>query len=203
MKQQIFYIHGGEAFRRHEDFIERLKIKGIWDLPSLVTTEKWNDRFRADLGDAYEVFMPQMPNRQNAQYEEWKIWFERHFEHLHDGVILVGCSLGAMFLLKYLQAGALPVTVKATILMAAPIGLPGFDDRDCFEFLTPVASIRPLLQAGAITIMHSTDDFLVPYEHAVALKAALPEAELITFSDKNHFLVPELPELVAYIKGLG
>jgi pimeloyl-ACP methyl ester carboxylesterase len=51
--------------------------------------------------------------------------------------------------------------------------------------------------------MHSTDDFLVPYEHAVALKAALPEAELITFSDKNHFLVPELPELVAYIKGLG
>ena len=50
--------------------------------------------------------------------------------------------------------------------------------------------------------MHSKDDFVVPYEHALKYKAALPEAELVTFEDKNHFLVEELPELVERIRAL-
>jgi pimeloyl-ACP methyl ester carboxylesterase len=51
--------------------------------------------------------------------------------------------------------------------------------------------------------MHSKDDFVVPYEHALKYKAALPAAELITFEDKNHFLVEELPELVQKIRNLA
>lgn len=203
MKRQVFYVHGGESFHDHALFLERLRTKGIWDLPGTESAGKWTDRLVTDLGDAYEVFRPQMPNKQNAHYEEWKIWFERHFEHLRDGVILVGCSLGGMFLLKYLLEVRLPVEVRATYLMATPIGLNGFDSRDCADFITPAAAVSELTGAGEVFVLHSTDDFVVPYEHGEKLAELLPEARLMTFSDKNHFLGPELPELAAHIKGLG
>ena len=48
--------------------------------------------------------------------------------------------------------------------------------------------------------MHSKDDFVVPYEHALKYTTALPQAEFISFEDKNHFLVAEFPELINKIK---
>ena len=51
--------------------------------------------------------------------------------------------------------------------------------------------------------MHSKDDFVVPYEHALKYKEALPEAALLTFEDKNHFLVEELPELLTEIRKIS
>ena len=32
-KQQVFYIHGGESFEKHEDFLDRLKTASLWHLP--------------------------------------------------------------------------------------------------------------------------------------------------------------------------
>jgi len=43
---------------------------------------------------------------------------------------------------------------------------------------------------------------VVPYEHAEALSRAIPEAELVTLEDKNHFLVEALPELIEKIKAI-
>lgn len=203
MKQQVVYIHGGESFKHYEDFLTRLRTKGIWDLPSSEPVGKWNNRLPADLGEDYEVFLPQMPNKQNARYEEWKIWFERHFEHLRDGVMLVGCSLGGMFLLRYVSEETLPFKVKALVIMAAPLPLPDIDHSDCEDFMCSLELVPTIAaKVPTVVIMHSTDDFVVPYSHGEHLTTLLPEATFITFSDKNHFLVPELPELVAFIKEL-
>lgn len=202
MKKQVFYIHGGESYENYDDFRERLKIGEIRDLPISQTYTKWTKNLSADLGEDFEVFMPQMPNSQNAKYEEWKIWFERHFEHLNDGVILVGCSLGALFLYKYFIENTLPFSVKALILMASPLPelLPN-EEKDCGDFIFETNSAGVINQkAEKVIIMHSKDDFMVPYDHALKLKEALPEAELVTFEDKNHFLVEELPELVEKIR---
>lgn len=202
MKKQIFYIHGGESYETYVDFIERIKTKDIWDLPSVTQVGKWTGTLAENLGDEYEVFMPQMPNKQNAKYEEWKIWFERHFDHLQDDVILMGCSLGAMFLYKYFIENTPPFSVNALILMASPLPelLPS-EEKDCGDFTFETNSVGRIAgKARKVIIMHSKDDFVVPYEHAVKLKEALPEAELVTFEDKNHFLVEELPELVELIK---
>ena len=204
MKQQVFYIHGGEAYSNYDDYVERLETKDIWDLPSVESSKKWTSTLAADLGDEYEVFMPAMPNKQNAKYEEWKIWFERHFEYLRDGAVLSGCSLGAMFLTKYFIENETPFQVKELIIMACPIQDGNFEDKDCGDFLTDISDLHKLSgKAEKITIMHSKDDFLVPYEHALTYKEALPEAELVTFEDKNHFLVEELPELVEHIKQIS
>jgi len=205
-KQQVFYIHGGESFEKQEDFLERLKTAPLWHLPAhshIYSSKKWTSTFADDLGAGYDVIMPPMPNKQNAKFIEWKIWFERHFEFLDEGVILIGCSLGAMFLAKYFSENEMPLKSKAVILMAGAYRLPGFSDKDCGDFLIEPEKVSVISEkAESVIIIHSKDDFVVPYEHAEALSRAIPEAELVTLEDKNHFLVEALPELIEKIKAI-
>ena len=51
-----------------------------------------------------------------------------------------------------------------------------------------------------IYILHSKDDFVVPFSHAEKYVEMLPNAEFMTFEDKNHFLIEEFPELIEKIK---
>lgn len=62
-------------------------------------------------------------------------------------------------------------------------------------------SIIPNLerQTEEIFLYHSTDDPSVPYSHAEKIKAYLPKAKLITFTDRGHFSQPEFPELLKNI----
>lgn len=202
-KQQVFYIHGGSAYSKYDDYIEDLKSQPLRNPSDEDVVKKWPSTLRNELGAEYQVFMPSFPNSNNSQYKEWQIWFDKHFEYLADDVVLVCWSQGAMFIVKYLSENDPPFSVKSLFLLAAP-----FDyfvcegsKEDGGDFYPDVSKI-PQLQEKVqnITIMHSKDDFVVPYKHALKYKAALPEAELVTFEDKNHFLVEELPELVERIK---
>ena len=205
--QQVFYIHGGESYENHDDFLAHLKTAPLWHLPGeddVGSGKKWTSDFQEALGDGYEVIMPPMPNKQNAKYQEWKIWFERHFEYLTEGTILIGCSLGAMFLARYFSEGTTPFKPGAIILMAGAYGLPGFPDTDCKQFLVkPDQAASVIDKAERVVIMHSKDDPVVPYEHGAALSEALPKAEFISFEDKNHFLIEEFPELVQKIQSVA
>lgn len=200
-KQQVFYIHGGSAYSNYEAFLQHLQTATLRDVPTTTPLKKWTGSFREDLGVAYEVFMPAMPNSQNAKYQEWKIWFERYVPHLRDGVILVGWSLGGFFLTKYLLENTLPVSIKALFLVAAPFEPDEFDGEDGGDFMFDSSRVGELAtKVPQITILHSKDDFIVPYTHALKYQAALPEATLLTFEDKNHFLVETFPELLQHIK---
>ncbi|MCA9366300.1 alpha/beta hydrolase [Candidatus Kaiserbacteria bacterium] len=204
MKKQVFYIHGGESYSEYDSFINRLQTKDIWDLPG-TEKKKWTQTLARDLGDDFEVFTPRMPNSQNAKYEEWKIWFERHFEYLRDGVVIIGCSLGAMFLYKYFSENTAPVSIKSIILMASPATREelDFNGEDCGDFVFNMSALRNIpKKAETVTVMHSEDDFLVPFANASLLHEAMPGSQLVTFEDKNHFLIEEFPELVEHIKGL-
>ena len=203
MKKQVVYIHGGESFQNREDFLERLRTMPLWHMESREgeSGKKWTATLAEELGEGYEVIMPPMPNKQNAQFDEWSIWFERHFEYLRDNFILIGCSLGAMFLAKYLTTHKLSITPSAVFLMAGAYALPGFDDKDCGDFLIEPRAVN-FKNSTRTFILHSKDDLVVPFEHAEAIARALPEAELVTFEDKNHFLIPEFPELIQKIKDI-
>jgi len=122
MKKQLVYIHGGEAFSNYEAFLEQLRRKPVRDLPGNERLAIWTETLRPALEPEYEVFMPSMPNKQNARYLEWKIWFERYFEHLRDGVTLLGWSQGGYFLAKYLTEENPPFKIAHLILVAAPAG---------------------------------------------------------------------------------
>jgi predicted alpha/beta hydrolase family esterase len=203
-KQQVFYIHGGNAYSNYEAFINDLKTKGIWDLPGTASVKKWSSSLPDDLGEQFEVFMPQMPNKQNAKYQEWKIWFERHFEYLQNDIILVGWSLGAYFFVKYLIENNPAFKIKALVLLAAPFEPADFGGENGGDFAFDTSKVEELAtKADSVVVMHSTDDFVVPYEHALKYKAALPGAEFITYENKNHFLIEEFPELVQKIQNMA
>lgn len=205
-KKQIVYIHGGESFLNHEDYLERLRTIPLWhmDDESKEKPKKWTHNLESELGDEYQVITPPMPNRENAKYEEWKIWFERHFEYLNDEAILMGCSQGAMFLGRYLTENTLPFTAGAVFLMAGAVPLEGENHTDFGDFLIDLEKVSVITGRNKnVVIMHSKDDFVVPYHHGEALAAAMPNAEFIIYEDKNHFLIPEFPELVEKIKGLA
>lgn len=200
MKQQIFYIHGGSAYSNYDAFLEDLKNEPVRDLPDAEPLKKWSNSLREVLDD-YEVFAPSMPNSKNAKYLEWKIWFERYIPHLRDGVILVGWSQGSYFLSKYLIEESLSMKVAALFLIAAPFQADDFGGEDGGDFAFDTTKVPFLAEkANKIYLLHSKDDFVVPYEHALRYKAALPTAELVAFEDKNHFLIPEFPELIEIIR---
>jgi predicted alpha/beta hydrolase family esterase len=202
MKKQVFYVHGGDSFAKREDWLQYLKTAKIWDLPGSVTVSSWKKNLPQDLGEEYEVFMPSMPNKQNAQYEEWKIWFERYFAYLRDGVILVGHSLGGMFLAKYLSENTPPISISVLYLLAAPGG-EYLDEQgaDCTSFKFPASLVTNIAKtAQNIEIWHSEDDFVVSVAEAYWYKKHLPEAKLRNFKDKNHFLLSEFPELIEELK---
>lgn len=202
-KQQVFYIHGGEAFSSYENFLENLRTKTVRGLPGEEQLKKWSGNLAEDLGDEYAVFRPQMPNKQNAKYEEWKIWFERHFEHLRDDVILLGWSQGGYFLLKYLCENTFPFKIKGLFLVAAPCEPEAFGLEDGGDFNFDIEQLPNVTKkVKNIFIFHSKDDPVVPFSHGEKLAQALPEAEFITFTDKNHFLIEEFPELISKIKAL-
>lgn len=203
MRGQVLYIHGGDSFGKYEDFLQDLHTKTVRDPFGLEKGSIWAENLRESLID-FELLMPRMPNSQNAKYEEWKIWFERYFEFLHDDAILIGWSLGGMFLAKYLSEEKIPFKIKAVYLLGAPSG--EYTDEsgcDCASFLFSMENLVNITrQVEEVNVWHSEDDFVVPFEELELYKKSLPEAKVMTFSDKNHFLIPEFPELINSIKSL-
>lgn len=204
MKRQICIIHGGSAYSNREDFLTQLSHSQLHDVYGR-KTKRWRESLWSDLGDAYEVFTPSMPNSENAQYEEWSLWFEKHFGYFRDGVVLVGWSLGGMFLVKYLLEKSLPFKPASLYLLGVPCG--SYEDEsgdDCGTFQFDSQSMHGLREViETVHIWHSIDDFVVPFAHAEMFKKYIPSAKLVTFTDRNHFLQETFPELVEEIRGLG
>jgi predicted alpha/beta hydrolase family esterase len=204
-KHQIIMIGGGDSFSDRADFLRYLETVELRDAPSDTEYKSWKAWLSAELGDGYWFDRPDMPNSHNAHYDEWKIWFERHAALVEEGVILIGHSLGAMFLAKYLSENEVPYRVKHLFLLAGPCG--EYDDgngNDCGSFRFPSVQLKNLSsQVQGVTIMHSEDDFVVPFSHAERFKEVVPHAELVRFTDKNHFIVPEFPELLERIRSVG
>lgn len=195
MKKQVVVIHGGWSFNKHEDFINFLRNREL-DLDYFLHKKGWKGELGAALGDNYEVLTPQMPNKQNAKYEEWKIWIERMTPFLRSSVVFVGHSLGALFLAKYLSENIFPKKIGALFLVAAPwrdtVGIANFP---LVEDLQKVWA-----QCSNIHIYQSEDDPLVALSEAKEYQLAWPGAKMHLFTDRGHFNQEEFPELVREIK---
>lgn len=201
MKQQILVIHGGEVHKSYEDYLNFLKNYKI-DLEK-VKHGGWKDYLQDELGDNYEVIFPQMENYHNAKYSEWKIWFEKFLPFLNNNVILIGGSLGGIFLAKYLSQNDFPVKIKAVFLIAAP-----FDSKKqeagytLGDFNLPDSLEKFNNQAEKIFLFHSKDDPVVPFTDQAKYAQKLPRAEKIIFEDKGHFNLREFPEFIEKLKKL-
>jgi pimeloyl-ACP methyl ester carboxylesterase len=196
MKPQIIYIHGGDSFDSDEEFYTFLR-----DLtfdPYKQELQTWRKWLEEQVAESHEFIYMTMPNKFNADYEAWAIWFEKLMPFLSDEVTLIGYSLGGGFLLRYLTENKLPVVVKQLHLVA-----PVVDDKDC----PGVGGFKINLNTWpgfateciSVHLWHSSDDLLVPLHHSERFVVKHPTAHLHIFTDRGHFFQPEFSELLAEI----
>lgn len=197
MKRQLVFIHGGETFGTYNEYLACLAEWAFDPFRDLV--KRWKHTLPEQLGEEWQMIAPSMPNKLNAKYVEWKLWFDKVVPHMQDGVVLVGHSLGGLFLAKYLCENKLPVQIGALILIAAP-----YNDADLehslADFVLP-ASLEGLRDIKVI-LYHSIDDPVVPFGELTKYQAHLPHATVRMFENRGHFLQEEFPELVDELKGL-
>ena len=194
--RQIIMIEWAETHASMADyyvFLQKVKLEPFKN------KKRRKVRIARQLSERYQSMIPTMPCKQNADYLARKIRFERHFDFLNnEETILIGNSLGASFLTKRLSENTFPKPIDQLHLIAPAI-------KDTSE--ETIKNFRPneekiiniQKQTENIFIYHSTDDPVVPYDHAVWLSKLLPKAKFISFSDRGHFSQTTFPELLENI----
>lgn len=197
-KTQIFIIHGGMTFKSRKDYLHFLRTRKI----SIEGKIYWTDDYlKKKMGNDFEIIKPRMPLQDNAKYEEWKIHFERFFPYLRDNIILVGSSLGGIFLAKYLSENKFPKKILSTYLVCPPFdnSIPTEDLVGGFRLKSDLSLIEK--NSKNLNLLFSKDDDIVPVSHAEKYRKKLPRAKIIIYDSKNgHFDITEFPEIVRMIK---
>lgn len=161
----------------------------------LLWTPKWREWLPGALPTA-DILLPDFPNKQNAQYEEWKIQFEKILPLLTGEVSLVGYSLGAMFLARYLHETPLKHPVKQLILVAPCYNDDTSEDLGSFKVKSATGIEK---SADEVHFFHSQDDPVVPFTELAKFQRDVPSAVSHIFTDRNHFFQPTFPELAAVL----
>ena len=193
--RQVLIIHGGNSFSSYDAYRRYLSQKTL-NYDKLTHPIRWKERLGDNL-PGYDIIYPSMPNSENAVYEEWKIYFEKLLAFLEDDVQIIGHSLGAMFLAKYLNGHPLKAPVKRLLLVAG-----GYDDEseeDLGSF--KVESVKNLPRsAEEIHLFHSKDDPVVPFSELAKYQADIPTAISHVYDGRGHFIGTEFPEILEVMK---
>ncbi|GAK01132.1 alpha/beta hydrolase [Geomicrobium sp. JCM 19055] len=182
MTKQVLFIHSAGPQNAHEGSDA---LKG-----SLVQ----------QLGNDYEWMAPPMPFPEDPKYAQWKAVLDESFASMHDGVVLIGHSLGGSVLLKYLSEEKCHVSISALCLIASPFwGVADWRREDfvlCEDFGTRLPTIPHMY------FYQSKDDDQVPDTHMVYYAEKIRSLNPRLLSGKDHLFQDGLPELVTDLKQL-
>lgn len=199
-KTQILFIHGGMTFKNTKDYLNYLHNRPV----TLEKKIRWGDDYLTKkLGKEYEIIRPKMPLSENAKYRDWKIFFERYLAITNKDIILIGTSLGGIFLAQYLSENKVLKNIKGVFLVCPP-----FDGSLSNEDLVggfKLKSDLSLLSKSTknLHLLFSEDDDVVPVAHAEKYRRKLPDAKITIYKSKNgHFQVSEFPEIIKLIKSI-
>lgn len=199
-KTQILFIHGGMTFKNSRDYLDYLRNKPI----SLEKKVRWGDEYLTKkLGSEFEIIRPRMPLSENAKYRDWKIFFERYLSITNKDIILIGTSLGGIFLAQYLSENKISKNIKAVFLVCPPFD-GSLSNEDLVGGFRLKGDLSLLSKATKnLYLLFSEDDDVVPVAHAEKYRRKLPNANIIIYKNKNgHFQVSEFPEIVKLIKNI-
>lgn len=197
-KPQILVIHGGMTFKSKKDYIGFLKHRPV----SLERRKSWADEYlEKKLGKACDIIKPRMPLQDFAKYDEWKIHFERYVPFLKNKVILIGTSLGGIFLARYLSENKCPKKILSTYLICPPFdnNIKGEDLVGGFKLQSDLSFLEK--NTKNLYLLFSEDDEVIPISHAEKYRKKLPNANIVIYKSKNgHFKVAEFPEIIRMIR---
>lgn len=182
MKEEILFIHSAGPQGYHEGS------------HYLVTYLQKN------LGPAYEILFPEMPDPENPHYKSWRRTLHGVFASIADDLILVGHSLGASVLLKYLSEEKVERKIKGLFLIGAMHW--GKEEWEVEEYVLNKNFSARLEDIPNIFLYHSKDDEVVPITHLHYYAEKLPKAITRELTNRGHLFGRGFPELVEDIKTL-
>ncbi len=189
MKQQVIFINGAvpkENFENYYDFLRSREYD-----PYAEKLLNWNKTLWEYLWEDFEYIRTPSDRIGFADYEAWKIMFEKLLPFLEEGANVVTTSLGSTFIMKYIWENEFPVRIKKLFLIAPATNDTPSEKLGSFSFDIDLVYNKIQRWADQIYIYHSRDDELVPFEQSLELKTYFPEAIFREFSDRGHFYKEE------------
>jgi len=195
MKQQVIFINGAVPKENYESY-EHFLASQEYD-PFHEKFQNWNKTLWEKLWENYEYLRSPSSEVKFADYNAWKIMFEKMFPYFRENLILATTSLGSTFILKYIWENEFPVRIKKLFFIAPAIADTPDEKLWSFSFDLDIVYHRIARWTDMIYIYHSQDDSMVPFEQSLQLKQYFPEAIFREFQDKWHFfLEEELPQII-------
>jgi predicted alpha/beta hydrolase family esterase len=151
-----------------------------------------------ELGDAYPIVYPHMPDEADPRYATWKAALLKEFGRLEEGAILVGHSIGGAFLIHALAEQPPKQTFGALILLAAPfLGEGGWPSEE----IGGRCDLAARLPAGLpIILYHGTGDTIVPLAHVNLYAKAIPRAIVRVLPNRDHQLGNDLRDIARHVR---
>lgn len=179
-RTQVLFIQGGGA-GAHDQWDSRL-------VESLV----------AELGDAYEVRYPRMPDEGDPSYPRWRTAVEEELAGLDDGAVVVGHSVGGTILIDVLAEMRSQSALGMVVLLAAPFVGPGGWPGEEFEL---PGDLGDRLPGGVpVHVFHGLADETVEASHADLYGNAISQAQLHRLPGRDHQFDDDLSEVADVIR---
>jgi predicted alpha/beta hydrolase family esterase len=164
------------------------KGKGSYNLVKYLKTK---------LGNEFEILFPKIEKPNSPTYGKFKRMFASVFNEITEPVILIGHSLGASTLLKYLSEEKPRILITGLFLVATPHW-----GSDMKEFQLKQNFQASLKDIPSIFLYHSKNDPEVPFSHLQFYKTAFNTATVRELPAKEHTFSKGLSQLVSDIKYL-
>src|SRR5262245_48151311 len=157
-------------------------------------------RLRGELGEAWDVRFPVLPDPDDPRYERWGEALEGELASADTPLTVVGHSLGGSVVLKLLSGGDLPDRITGLILAATPFWSESGWEA---EWALPAGWPGPEVTLPPTHLFHSRDDEEIPFEHLERYEARLPRAVVHPLDGNGHLYDRgDLTEIVEVIKSL-
>ena len=168
MKKHIFFIQGAGA--------------GAYEADTPLATS-----LSHALGPQYEVHYPALPHEENASYEEWKHYLEKELATVQEPLVLVGHSVGASILLKWMSEMETEKPIVGMFLLACPFwGGNGWCYAGYEELMLLTSGATTLSRGKQLFLYHCRDDAIVPFDHLALYAHILPEATVCEREEGGH-----------------
>jgi predicted alpha/beta hydrolase family esterase len=155
------------------------------------------------LGPQYEVHYPALPHEEDAFYEEWKHHLEKELAPMQGPIVLVGHSVGASILIKWMGEMETEKPIAGMFLLACPFwGGNGWRYPGYEKLMLPEGGATHLSKGRQIFLYHCRDDATVPFDHLALYAQILPEATVCERDEGGHQFNNDLSFVAEDIKSL-
>lgn len=181
MKKEVLFIQGGGE-------------KGY------ETDAKLTTSLQQALGKAYNVYYPRMQTNEAQPDFGWPDQIDKAISNADSEIILVGHSLGASMLLKFLTEKKIKNKIAGVFLISTPFWS---GDEDWVKGLKLKENFADAIPKNTqVFLYHCHDDETIPFDHLAIYKQKIPNATVRDIAGGGHQLNNDLRIIARDIKSL-